>query len=895
MRKLSKFLIALMLSALFAVPVFIVTENVLAQDWSSPSSQMTLPNRRLTDTERQTWIAEYNANGGFSAFELEVIRLINNIRQEHGLVQLQPCRILGMSTRFYSQTLDNLNLPLGHGEGPYGGSAGTIQAFGGGWNTANATTASSTPEAAVTSWMNSEGHRNNILNPASRAIGVGRYGRFVYMQTNWSVLEPSTQEPPTQEPPTQEPPTQEPPTQEPPTQQHLDAPADFRISGNVISWNAVVGADFYDIFVNGVFAALTGETSFDLSTLDFPYATHVVEIVPSNNSRTTSADWSIPLTWVFQQTQTPQPYTPNFDPVTGRIRHGNGYFQLFDAGLTWDEARAFAQSLGGDLAAIRNADAQRFMENLVAQGNRHAYWLGGYRQIDTTVPFRWVTGESIEFTNWYNPARPNYSSHNVLFMYTTRPTDFYAWGNGYWDTGINNFVFDWGFHDVRYLGFIVEWPASPDSVQLPPYVPDFTPATDRIRHGDHYFQLFNAGLTWDEARAYAQSLYHDGQRGDLVVIRNAAAQEFIQGLIAQGDRTMYWLGGYRIADTGLNQFAWVTGEPMTVTYWADGEPNNFQGIENRIMIRYYGEWNDLTNSPNDWYIRRMGFIVEWPSASEPPVEPPVEPPTEPPAEPPTEHPILGGHVPNIIYTNASPIGIFLEWSVRSNNVHGYRVFRASSATADGISISDFAFRINPAVSVTSIRTLDINVQPWTTYYYYVREVLEEARFDAETTTLIPEVLGPPSARVQVFMPYEPVWEEDEQQQYGFIMMFIGNPMMNVNDVWEEIDPGVGTAPVIIGGRTMVPIRAVVEAMGGTVGWDANDRRADLRTQDNHVVMWLGRFDVLVNGTRQHMDVVPEIVNDRTLIPVRFVAELLGAHIEWIASRQMVVIVYALPT
>lgn len=145
----------------------------------------TLPNRRLTDGERQAWINAYNANGGPTEFELEVIRLINAIRAEHGLVQLQQDRILGMATRFYAQTLDNLGLPFGHDEGPYGGSEGTVAAFGGGWNTANITTFSLTPQSAVDSWMNSLVHRDNLLNTDSRFIGVGKYGDFVYMLSHW--------------------------------------------------------------------------------------------------------------------------------------------------------------------------------------------------------------------------------------------------------------------------------------------------------------------------------------------------------------------------------------------------------------------------------------------------------------------------------------------------------------------------------------------------------------------------------------------------------------------------------------------------------------------------------------------------------------------------------------
>jgi len=153
---------------------------------ASPAAiSATLPNRRLTGGERQAWINAYDANGGFNQFELEVIRLVNEIRAEHGLAQLRTDRILGMATRFYTQTLDNLSLPLGHFEGPYNGSEGVIAAFGGGWNTASGTTFSSTPESAVNSWMSSPTHRANILNPDSRYIGVGKYGEFVYMLTHW--------------------------------------------------------------------------------------------------------------------------------------------------------------------------------------------------------------------------------------------------------------------------------------------------------------------------------------------------------------------------------------------------------------------------------------------------------------------------------------------------------------------------------------------------------------------------------------------------------------------------------------------------------------------------------------------------------------------------------------
>ena len=164
--------------------VIILTAPIWQSAVPGTQSAILLPDRRLTDEERAAWIAEYEALGGPSEFELEVVRIINEIRAEHGLDQLAICLRLMMSTRFYTQTLATFGL-WGHGEGPYGGSGATAAAFGTNWNTANLTSAGSSPQSAVNSWMGSDGHRRNILNPDSGRIGIGTNGGLVYMQTSW--------------------------------------------------------------------------------------------------------------------------------------------------------------------------------------------------------------------------------------------------------------------------------------------------------------------------------------------------------------------------------------------------------------------------------------------------------------------------------------------------------------------------------------------------------------------------------------------------------------------------------------------------------------------------------------------------------------------------------------
>jgi uncharacterized protein YkwD len=169
-----------------------VTDALMILRLSMGMSNFTLPNRRLTDNERAQWIVEYRAFGGASEFELEIVRLINEIRLEHNLSYLVIDDTLMMAARFHTQVMCYLGTPdnWSHNAGPYGvegarhgASANVAAAFGGQlrWNGGNAFSGGTTPEDIVNGWMNSEGHRNYILSPEHICIGAGRYDRYNYM------------------------------------------------------------------------------------------------------------------------------------------------------------------------------------------------------------------------------------------------------------------------------------------------------------------------------------------------------------------------------------------------------------------------------------------------------------------------------------------------------------------------------------------------------------------------------------------------------------------------------------------------------------------------------------------------------------------------------------------
>ncbi len=96
-------------------------------------------------------------------------------------------------------------------------------------------------------------------------------------------------------------------------------------------------------------------------------------------------------------------------------------------------------------------------------------------------------------------------------------------------------------------------------------------------------------------------------------------------------------------------------------------------------------------------------------------------------------------------------------------------------------------------------------------------------------------------------------------------------------------------PQIINGRTMVPIRAIFEKMGATVEWDGNTSSAICTKGDTVVKMTVNSMDMYINNQVTKMDISPVVVDGRTLAPARYVAEAFGADVQWDQENSTVVI------
>ena len=114
-----------------------------------------------------------------------------------------------------------------------------------------------------------------------------------------------------------------------------------------------------------------------------------------------------------------------------------------------------------------------------------------------------------------------------------------------------------------------------------------------------------------------------------------------------------------------------------------------------------------------------------------------------------------------------------------------------------------------------------------------------------------------------------------------VVMQIGSKTMFVNGKAYEKD----AAPVIMNDRTLVPIRFVTESLGGTVAWNAETKEVTLVIDGKEIKMTIGK-------TIEKYGVAPVIIDSRTFVPVRFVADELGATTAWNAETKTVTITKA---
>ncbi|MCD8181614.1 MAG: hypothetical protein LUF26_09105 [Firmicutes bacterium] len=120
---------------------------------------------------------------------------------------------------------------------------------------------------------------------------------------------------------------------------------------------------------------------------------------------------------------------------------------------------------------------------------------------------------------------------------------------------------------------------------------------------------------------------------------------------------------------------------------------------------------------------------------------------------------------------------------------------------------------------------------------------------------------------------------------GTITLQIGSNILTADGVDTTLD----VPAQIIDDRTMVPLRAIFEALGASVEWDGDTQTVTSVKGDITVKLTIGENAIYKNGVATELDVAGQIVDDRTLVPVRAIAESFDSDVAWDADTQTVTI------
>jgi hypothetical protein len=99
------------------------------------------------------------------------------------------------------------------------------------------------------------------------------------------------------------------------------------------------------------------------------------------------------------------------------------------------------------------------------------------------------------------------------------------------------------------------------------------------------------------------------------------------------------------------------------------------------------------------------------------------------------------------------------------------------------------------------------------------------------------------------------------------------------------------AALVRGSEILVPLRSMFEQMGATVSYDPASKTADVSKPGSDVKVTVGKAEVVINGEARPLDVPPEIYKGAIVVPVRVISEGMGAYVQWVPDKRVVVVRY----
>ena len=122
--------------------------------------------------------------------------------------------------------------------------------------------------------------------------------------------------------------------------------------------------------------------------------------------------------------------------------------------------------------------------------------------------------------------------------------------------------------------------------------------------------------------------------------------------------------------------------------------------------------------------------------------------------------------------------------------------------------------------------------------------------------------------------------------------FIGKASYNINGGATAMD----VSPLIKDSRTLLPIRFITEPIGAEIQWINTEKKVIINQGSTIIELWIGKNKAVINDRSIPIDsdnasVMPLIINGRTMMPLRFIAENIGCEVKWIPEFNQIKIRY----
>lgn len=187
--------------------------------------------------------------------------------------------------------------------------------------------------------------------------------------------------------------------------------------------------------------------------------------------------------------------------------------------------------------------------------------------------------------------------------------------------------------------------------------------------------------------------------------------------------------------------------------------------------------------------------------------------------------------------------------------------------------------LSPMDSRTGWQTVQVNIQdlpqPLALKFIYVVATAEQRNNQNLQGDILLKNLR------FVYGPKEP--KEIEQPH---LELFLGKTVLLIDGSKTQMD----AAPHMVNGRTLVPVRFVAEALGANVLWDGATKNATVIRNRQWIDLWAEQATMVVDGQVKLLDVAPEIINNRTMLPLRALAESMNISVHWDRLTQKITLI-----